>query len=135
MSNKSNASYYSCVSCSNSVSSSLLPLPRPYSPYVTSCTIAIVAHPASCPLLPHRGCSYCPYKRPTNTSGCDWVSPPLPLLLLSSGAFSLPFFWTCTAPYALAFLVASLRFLLHEGVDIMRKLTPSVSSPQIQTSH
>ena len=79
--------------------------------------------------------SCCPCKCPATANYCNWVSPPLPLPLLSFGALSLLFFLTCGSPRALAFLMASLHLLPHEGADISSKLVSSISSSQIQTSH
>ena len=107
----------------------------PCSQPLTSYTTAIVARPASCPTLPRRGCSCCPCKHRLAAGGCDWVSPPPLLPLLSSGTLSLLFFLICGAPCVPAFLTASLRLLPREGADASCKLVPSVSSPRIQTSH
>ena len=108
---------------------------RLMSPPVTSCTTTIIAHPPSCPPLPRTSYSCYRCKRLATVGGCDWVSPPPPLSLISSGVLSLPFFLTCGTPCALAFLTASLWLLPHEGADISCKLVPSVSLPRIQTSH
>ena len=117
------------------MSLSLLPLPHPCSPPITSYATAIIVRLTLYPPLPRRGCSCYPYKRPAIASGCDWVSSPLPLSLLSSGVLSLLFCLTCSAPCALAFSTALLCLLPREGADILDKLVLSVSSPRIQTSH
>ena len=108
------------------MSSSLLPLPRLCSPFVTSSSAIVVASHAFCPPLSREGCSCYLCERP---GAWDWVSIPPPLLLLSPGP--LNFFSSWCAVHLVPSPLWCCRFPCSYAweQDVSRKLVPSISSP------